>query len=441
MKKKAPADTIPKSQFEELTLLYQLGILFASGKNLYETLLTLQNEIVKLVQVDTMFVATYSENTDLVDYPIFFRRGESQPHASRKLGERPGLTGEVIYSKKTLYLPDITADDVVKRHAPVGDSVLFLRTFLGIPLLVKEKVIGVLSAQSVKPDAYSNDQIRLLENFAVQAALAIDKARLLDQLQQQLTERKQVEASLRQRESILEAVTFSAEQFLKASDWREKINAILERLGKTIRASHAYLIEHYIESNGNEMAILRHEWTAQGFPGFLGSPAYAAPYPVRGEEGTTNEFLMRGEVFAGTSSTFPVKDKARLNALGIKSLLEVPLFVNGMWWGTIGFDDFEKERDWSPSEVDALRIAAGILSGTIQRQEAETAVQESERMYRQAIEAADAVPYYLDYQKNHYPFIGEGIRAMTGYSADEIKPHVWGDLVLETIMLGDADGL
>ena len=51
MKKKAPADTIPKSQFEELTLLYQLGILFASGKNLYETLLTLQNEIVKLVQV------------------------------------------------------------------------------------------------------------------------------------------------------------------------------------------------------------------------------------------------------------------------------------------------------------------------------------------------------------------------------------------------------
>lgn len=626
MKKNTLVGMVPKSRLEELTLLYQLGILFASGKNLYETLLTLQNEIIKLVQVDTMFVAIYSESTDIIDYPIFFRRGEPHPHASRKLSERPGLTGEVIYSKKTLYLPDITADDIVDQYAPVGDNVLLLRTFLGIPLVVNDRVIGVLSVQSIKINAYSNDQIQLMENFAVQAAIAIDKAslfdrlqqelderkriesdlrqraeetsllyqmsmvlasgqdlyhalrafvkklrdvmivdifnigiydvqndlftyslflnleddlqfpprnlrespgltwevissrrtlylpdiedpqtqlnykivvvtdagirsyvgiplilrdrvigvmsiqscqpdaynadqlrllealaaqvaitiekaRLLEQLQKELDERKQVEASLREREVILESVTFAAEQFLRTSNWRENIDAILERLGKTIRASHAYLVEHYGETDGRDMAILRYEWTAPGFPEFVSSSAYAEPYPVHHDAGTTNEILVRGEVFSGTSSTFPTRDKKRLNNLGIKALLEVPLFVNGRWWGTIGFDDFEKEREWSAAEVDVLRIAAGILSGTIQRQEAETAVQVSERIYRQAIEAADAVPYYLDYQNDNYPFMGEGIRAMTGYGPDEMKPQVWSDLVLETVMLGEANGL
>jgi PAS domain S-box-containing protein len=441
MKKNTLDGRVPKSRLEELTLLYQLGILLASGKNLYETLLTLQNEMVKLVEVDTMFVAIYTENTDVIDYPIFFRRGEPHPHPSRKLSERPGLTGEVIYRKKTLYLPDMMADAVVSQYAPVGDNVLLLRTFLGVPLVVNERVIGVLSVQSVKIDAYSKDQIQLMENFAVQAAIAIDKASLFEQLQQELDERRQAEASLKQREAILESVTFSAEQFLKTSDWRETIDSILERLGSTIHASHAYLVEHFIQSDGTEMAAMRYEWTALGQTEFIDNTIYAEPYPVRMEMGTTNEILIRGEAFVGTSSTFPSKDKARLNNLGIKALLEVPLFVNGRWWGTIGFDDFEMERQWSPAEVDALKIAAGILSGTIQRQEAETAVQESERIYRQAIEAADAVPYYQNYQSNSYPFMGEGIRAMTGYSSDEMKPSVWSKLVLETVMLGEASRL
>jgi len=441
MKKNTSKKKISESRVEELALLYQLGIALASGRDLFTTLLTLQNEILKFIQVDSLFVAIYNEHTGTMDYPIFFEGGKPRTHSSRQLDDRLGLTGAIFYTGKTLYLKDKMTEEVKNTYEIVDDSGMILHTFLGIPLVVNEKIIGILSVQSRRIDAYSPDQIQLMQNMAIQAAIAIDKVRLLDQVQQELKERGKVEANLRQRESILESVTFAAEQFLKTSNWRENIDPILERLGKTIRASHAYLVEHYVEPDGREMAILRYEWTAPGFPEFVSSPVYAEPYPVMADVGTTNEILIRGEAFAGTSSTFPSKDKKRLNNLGIKALLEVPLFVNGRWWGTIGFDDFEHEREWSPAEVDALRIAAGILSGTIQRQEADTALQSSERIYRQAIEAADAVPYYQDYKSNRYLFIGEGIRAMTGYSPDEMKPQVWSDLVLETIMLGEANGL
>jgi len=143
-------DEATQRRADEMSLLYQLGILFASGKNLYDTLRILQAEIIKLVQVDTLFVAIYNEATDIVDYPIFFRKSEPQPHASRRLSERLGLTGGVIVSKTTLYVPDMTAKAVVAQYAPVGDAKLPLRTFIGIPLIVNEKVIGVLSVQTIK---------------------------------------------------------------------------------------------------------------------------------------------------------------------------------------------------------------------------------------------------------------------------------------------------
>src|SRR4030095_640639 len=132
IEKQRQIDTMIQRRADEISLLYQLGILFASGKNLYDTLLTVHTEIIKLIQVDTLFVAIYNQETDIVDFPIFFRRGEPQPHESRKLGDRPGLTGAVIYSKKTLYLPDMKVAAVVNQYAPVGDTILPLRTFLGV---------------------------------------------------------------------------------------------------------------------------------------------------------------------------------------------------------------------------------------------------------------------------------------------------------------------
>ncbi len=166
-------------QADEMSLLYQLGISLASGKDLYETLLTLQREIFKLIQADVLFVAIYDENTDVVTYPIFFEEGKPGNTPPRHLKETPGLTGPVVYNKKTLYLANFRAPEILKKYVPVDDNDLALHTFLGIPLMVNEKIIGILSVQSKKIDAYSRDQIQLMENVAVQAALAIEKARLL----------------------------------------------------------------------------------------------------------------------------------------------------------------------------------------------------------------------------------------------------------------------
>jgi PAS domain S-box-containing protein len=433
----------PGKSDEELGLLYQLGIALASGKDLFTTLATLQTEILKLIRAEAMFIAIYNQETDIVEYPIYFEVGEPEIEpASRRLSENPGLTGAVIHSRKTLYLPDMRATDVIGKYAPVDDDQsVILHTFLGIPLIVNQNVIGVLSVQSNLLDAYTSAQIRLMENVAVQAALAIDKSRLLDQRKQELDERARVEIDLRQRESILEAATFAAEEFLKTSDWRLNIDNVLERLGKTMHVTHAYLFEDHINAQGEPVTSMRYEWAAPGYPSDLGGPYFQeSKIDTQGYEEQVDA-LRRGEVRVGNSSTFNPIEIEAMDEFGVKAILEVPIFVNGKEWGAIGFDDYEQERQWTSAEIDALKIAAGVLSAAIQRQKADSALQESERIYRQAIEAADAVPYYLDYATDSYLFMGQGIQSMTGYTAEEMSPDIWLRIVQERVMLGNAAGL
>jgi PAS domain S-box-containing protein len=161
--------------------------------------------------------------------------------------------------------------------------------------------------------------------------------------------------------------------------------------------------------------------------------------------------MRRGEPFYASESTFAPGEARYLAPLGAKSILEVPILLSTEaaggseapieWWGVIGFDDYTQERQWSPAEVDALKIAAGLLGAAIQRQRYDQAIRESESIYRRAISAAGAVPYFQDYTKNQFTFIGEGILELTGYPASQMNPDLWFSLIQEALPRGEASGL
>ncbi len=203
--KRIQAEESLRRQAHEMSLLYQFGISLAAGQDLYSTLRALYEEISQLIRADSFFVAIYDESTDIVSYPIAFDLGILLDEPPRSLKERPGLTGAVILSGKTLYLPDSMTPEAEEAYQPVDRTRMVLHTFLGVPLVSKERIIGVLSVQSQEIDAYTPDQVQLVENLAVQAALAIDKASLVEQLQHELGERKRAEEALRQANLVVES--------------------------------------------------------------------------------------------------------------------------------------------------------------------------------------------------------------------------------------------
>jgi PAS domain S-box-containing protein len=82
-----------------------------------------------------------------------------------------------------------------------------------------------------------------------------------------------------------------------------------------------------------------------------------------------------------------------------------------------------------------------LVQDITERTLAEKRLSEREEQFRNAIAAADAVPYYIEYGAEKYRFMGEAIEKLTGYKADEITPAILGSMIQETSMYGSDTGL
>ncbi|MCS6994110.1 MAG: GAF domain-containing protein [Anaerolineales bacterium] len=123
-----------------------------------------------------------------------------------RLGE--GLSGRVAQSGKPLMVFDYSQWE---GRAPVYEQMQFRRV-LGVPLIVKERVIGVIDVtDDRRTDPYSPEELRLLQLIADQAAIAVENAHLLEAAQRELAERRQAEAALRESEQRYRTVVTGAD--------------------------------------------------------------------------------------------------------------------------------------------------------------------------------------------------------------------------------------
>jgi signal transduction histidine kinase len=151
----------------------------------------------------------------------------------RLIPVRPSVFGVVITNESSKISNDVLHDrDRVgqpRGHPPV-------RTFLGVPLQVGQRVIGMVGVAN-KSSGYTTDEERLLSTFANQVAVAIENARLYEDQQRMIDELEQLHRDLSQaeREQVLrgerERIAAELHDRIEQAIFTLglKVNAILER--------------------------------------------------------------------------------------------------------------------------------------------------------------------------------------------------------------------
>jgi diguanylate cyclase (GGDEF)-like protein/PAS domain S-box-containing protein len=186
-----------------------------------------------------------------------------------------------------------------------------------------------------------------------------------------VTARKAADSALAYRDRVLAAITRSAVELVGAQSVDQAMPGALELIGKALDADRLLLVEAVGAGERAEPRLL-HSWQSAGAPGLvdrdlLASPAMNSPGVRR-----WMERLRKGELVVAsmTAATGPVS--AMLRTARAKSILFVPIMLEGRWWGSLSVDDCRQPRAWVTAETDALKTFAELAGVSIMRERHES---------------------------------------------------------------------
>jgi signal transduction histidine kinase len=184
----------------ELELLNRTGRAFNSTLDLEQVQITILEEVRHLLDVTACSIWLFDADTgQLVCWQV------TGPHSDLVRGWRlapgEGIVGWVASHGQSQIVADTRAD--VRHFRQVEEAIgIDLRSLLSIPLHSKQSVIGVLQVADAQVGRFTSQDLELLEPLAASAVIAIENARLYQDLHDQMHKLQMAQAQLVHSERI-----------------------------------------------------------------------------------------------------------------------------------------------------------------------------------------------------------------------------------------------
>jgi two-component system NtrC family sensor kinase len=256
----------------------------------------------------------------------------------------PGMgsaSGRVMLTGKVVVIPDILED---RDYAHPANELNRTRSLLAVPLLRNDRGEGVLVIAQTQPGAFSSRQIELVQTFADQAVIAIENARLFDEVQ----------AKTRDLQESLEQQTASAEILRVISSSPTDVQPVFDAIAHSaavlceatngtvfrLRDALIHLVGHYSLSQA-QLASVQHSF----------------PAPLDRGTASGRAILERGVVHIRDIAADREYSAHSLVKTGLRSVLSVPMLRNGEPIGSINVSR-DVVRPFSERQIELLKTFA-----------------------------------------------------------------------------------
>ncbi len=196
---------------------------------------TVYQEVRRIVPLEAFYVALYDRGTEMVSFPLVYDGGSMRELPDVPAAEHSHIrqvleSGEPLLISRT---PDEVADIALRRtdaNPEKGDPAA---TLLFVPLMLGDRIMGVMSVQSYQYNAYTERDVVLMNSMANHLAVAIQNARLYRQAQARArreTILREVTTQIRSAADVDSVMRISAEQLSRVLGRRAFIQLRDERL-------------------------------------------------------------------------------------------------------------------------------------------------------------------------------------------------------------------
>ena len=361
------------AQKDSIELLSEIGREITASLDLNTILFKLYERVNQIVDASIFGVGLYRQEQHLIEYSLAIENGKRYAPYSRSTDDKNQFAVWCIDHRQPILINDVAAEyskyiptyEHANRKLEDGSVAQPPASMIYLPLIAQERVLGVLSIQSFKKNAYTEQHLSLLENLASYTTIALDNANaylLINKREREVSERA---AELITINNITQALATQLDK-----------EPLIQLVGEQIRdLFHASIA--YVSLLDRTNMILR-------FPYTYGEEAQPRPFGV----GLTSQIIRSGQPLLINENMDRNRARLGIEQVGRQSAsyLGVPIPSGGEVAGVISVQSTDEEGRFTDADQRLLSTIASAVGVALHNAK----LFEEARLARAAAEEADA---------------------------------------------------
>jgi GAF domain-containing protein/two-component sensor histidine kinase len=328
-----------EKRLREVVALKDMSSAITSTLDTHDVLERLHTEIGHVIDLSTSAMVMYDAEADMMLYPIAYDRGKRLQLDPQPVG---GPAGWVIRHRRPLLLHTAEEYQALGWSGPhFGEGDAGEQSFLAVPIVSGDAVVGVIDIQSYEQHAFDADDLRFMVTVASQASVAISNAHLF----QERGRRIQELATFNQIGQELSAVTSQ----------NELLELVYRQTSRLLDTQYFYIALYDERRDLVTLPLVIESGERQPLSEPLTLDNTLTGHVLR----TRSPLLLNADV-DGEIARRGIRALKRIGAgqQAPRAWLGVPMLASDKVIGAIGIQSLEREHAYSPDDVRLLETIA-----------------------------------------------------------------------------------